>query len=52
MIHDQELDLENSNIYLIIELPRRGEPVNLYGLRPIGESVTMLLADPYPKALK
>lgn len=52
MIRDQELEMETSNIYIIIRLSWRGELVNLYELRPIGESVTVLLAEHSPKALK
>ena len=44
--------METSDIYFITGLSRRGEPVNLYGSRLIGASVTMLLAEHYPEALK
>lgn len=52
MIRDQELELETSDIYFITGLSQRGEPVNLYGSRPIGASVIMLLAEHCLEALK
>lgn len=52
MIHDQELEIETSDIYFITGLSRKGEPVQLYGGRPIEESVNMLLVEHCPKALK
>lgn len=52
MIRDQELELETSDIYFIIGLSQIGDPVNLYGSRPIGASVTMLLVEHYLEALK
>lgn len=52
MIHDKEMELETSNIYFIIRLSCRGEPIQLYGGRPIGASVNMLLSQHFPGALK
>jgi len=52
MIHDQELELESSYIYFITRLSQIGEPINIYGSRPIGGIVTMLLAKHYLEALK
>lgn len=52
MICDQELEFETLDIYFITGLSQRGELVNIYGSRPIGESVTMLLAEQRPEALK
>lgn len=48
IIGDQELELATSDIYFITGISRRGEPVNLYGSRPIGESVTMPLSKNIP----
>ena len=52
MIHDQELELETLDIYFIVGLSRRGEPVNLYGSRPIGASITILHVEHFPEAHK
>lgn len=52
MIHDQELELDTSDIYFITGLFRRGEPVQLYGGMPIGASVNMVLDQHFPGALK
>lgn len=52
MIWDQNLELETSYIYFITELSRRGEPVNLYGSKPIGESVNMMFVEHFPEVLK
>ena len=52
VIGDQELELKTSNIYFITGLSRRGEQVNLYGSCPIGASISSLLAEYCPKALK
>lgn len=52
VIGDQELELETSDIYFIAGLSRSGELVNLYGSRPIGASISSLLAKHCPEALK
>lgn len=52
IICDQESKLETSEIYFITALSRRGEPVILYGSRPIRASISMLLAKHCPEALK
>ena len=52
MIGDQELEIETSDIYFITGLFRRGEPVQLYGDRPIRVSVNTLLAKHCPEAMK
>lgn len=52
LIHDQERELDTLNIYFIIRLSHRGEPIQLYGGRPIGASVNMLLAQHFLRALK
>lgn len=52
IIGDQELELETSDIYFITGLSRRGEQVNLYGPQPIGTSISMLIAEHFPEALK
>lgn len=48
IIGDQELELENSDIYFITILSQRGEPINLYRSWPIGASISMLLAEHFP----
>ena len=52
VIGDQEMELKTSDIYFITGLSQRGEPVNLYGSRPIRASIYSLLAKHYPDALK
>ena len=52
IIGDHELELETSDIYFITRLSQGGELVNLYGSRPIGASISMLLAKHFPEALK
>lgn len=52
VIGDQELELETLDIYFIIGLYWRGEPINLYGPRPIGASISMLISEHCPEALK
>ena len=52
VIGDQELELETSDIYFIIGLSCRGEPVNLYGSRLIGASISSLLTNHCYEALK
>lgn len=52
IIGDQELELETSDICFITRLSQRGKLVNLYGSRLIGASVTMLLVEYCPEALK
>lgn len=52
LIHDQELELETSEIYFIIGLSHRGELIQLYGGKPTGVSVNMILAEHCPETLK
>jgi len=52
IISDQEVVLETSDIYFIKGLSHRGEPVNIYGSRLIGENVSMLLVKHCREALK
>ena len=52
VIGNQELELTTSDIYFITGMSCRGEPVNLYGSRPIGSSIYSLLAKHCPEALK
>jgi len=52
VIGDQGLELKTSDIYFINRLSCRGEPVNLYGSRPIGASISSMLSKHCPKALK
>jgi len=52
VIGDQELELKTSNIYFIIRLSHRCEPMNLYGSRPVGASISSLLAVHCLEALK
>lgn len=52
VIHDQELELETSDIYFITELSRIGEPVQLYGGKHIRVNVNTPLAKHCLEALK
>lgn len=52
VIGNQELELETSDIYFIIGLSCKGEPVNLYGSRLIGASISSLVVKHCPGALK
>lgn len=46
------MELTSSNIYFITRLSCRDEPVNLYGPRLVGASISSLLVEHCPEALK
>ena len=52
VIGDWALELTTSDIYFITGLSHRGEPVNLYGSFFVRESISSLLVEHCPEALK